>query len=100
MFNHKTLHLTNSNELKLNKQTNKSPIIIRISKNSIPVKGKDAASPHEGTPTRTGKMLAFPFPISESLPHSVLSAQNFSPLFQSPGGMLTASELPNLHIIV
>lgn len=67
--------------------TTESLLILRTLKNSILVKGKDAARPHKRTPARIGKLLSFSCPISESVPHSVLSVQNLSPLFQSPGGM-------------
>lgn len=92
--------LTNSNELKLyqqNKTKQKSPIILRRLKNSIPVKDRDAARPHEGMGARIGKLPGFPFPFSAALPRSVLPVQNFS-LFQSPGGHIAAPELPHLHI--
>lgn len=53
--------------------TTGSPIILRILKNSIPVKGKDAGRPHKRTPARIGKLLTLSFLISKSVPHSVLS---------------------------
>ena len=78
----------------------KSPITVRILKNSILSQGgRDAGRPHEVTRSRIGKPAGFPFP-SLHLCHVLLLLCRIIMCFQSPGGITAGPELPHFHITV